>query len=238
MPLKTRLGEVKDLRPLGIRNNNPLNIRINRNNHWQGKDEPSRHDEFETFQNPVMGLRAGAVLIINHYDNKGADTIRKLIMVWAPPKGRSGKGKAYTQDTNAYIQRVSAGSGFGPDEPLDFHTYDHLAPVMVEMIAVENGMPSPYPEEMLDQALTLAGVQAGLVPIGQTRTMRGAKIASVGLGGSGLSYVTQFLSDYWQEFQPYIGMISYIGAGTLVLTLMGIGIVVFARHADRKAGIR
>ena len=40
---------------------------------------------FEQFQDPVMGLRAAAVLLIAHNDRRYLDTIRKLVGVWAPP---------------------------------------------------------------------------------------------------------------------------------------------------------
>ena len=52
--------------PRGIRNHNPLNIRLNPANRWQGRIEPERNTDgaFEQFEGPVWGLRAGAVLII------------------------------------------------------------------------------------------------------------------------------------------------------------------------------
>ena len=67
--------------PPGIRNNNPLNIRLNLANDWQGRIDPDENTdgEFEQFANPVWGLRAAAVLIIAHYDKRGANTIRKLL---------------------------------------------------------------------------------------------------------------------------------------------------------------
>jgi hypothetical protein len=78
---------VHTMLPRGIRNNNPLNIRLDRDNRWQGKVPPKHNSDgaFEQFQDPIMGLRAAAVLLIAHYDRQHLDTIRKLVAVWAPP---------------------------------------------------------------------------------------------------------------------------------------------------------
>ena len=71
----------------GIRNHNPLNIRLNPANRWQGRVDPARNTDgvFEQFQDVVWGLRAAAVLIIAHYDRRGATTIHRLVRLWAPP---------------------------------------------------------------------------------------------------------------------------------------------------------
>jgi hypothetical protein len=71
---------VHTILPRGIRNNNPLNIRLNPDNAWQGKVPPKHNSDgaFEQFEDPIMGLRAAAVLLIAHYDRRHLDTIRKL----------------------------------------------------------------------------------------------------------------------------------------------------------------
>jgi hypothetical protein len=81
----------------GIRNNNPLNIRLSPDNRWQGRVAPRLNSDgaFEQFQDPIMGLRAAAVLLITHYDRRHLDTIRKLVQVWAPPN---------ENDTEAYAR--------------------------------------------------------------------------------------------------------------------------------------
>jgi hypothetical protein len=97
--------------PRGIRNNNPLNIRLSPDM------VPPKHNSdgaFEQFEDPIMGLRAAAVLLIAHYDRRHLDTIRKLVEVWAPPN---------ENDTEAYGRAVAKASGFGIDEPLDLHDY-------------------------------------------------------------------------------------------------------------------
>ena len=77
---------VQTMLPRGIRNNNPLNIRLVAENHWQGRVPPKHNSDgaFEQFQDPIMGLRAAVVLLIAHYDRRHLDTIRKLVAVWRP----------------------------------------------------------------------------------------------------------------------------------------------------------
>ena len=89
---------VQTMLPRGIRNNNPLNIRLVAENHWQGRVPPKHNSDggFEQFQDPIMGLRAAVVLLIAHYDRRHLDTIRKLVAVWAPPN---------ENDTEAYAGR-------------------------------------------------------------------------------------------------------------------------------------
>lgn len=86
----------KDNRPLGIRCNNPLNIRYNKKNHWKGETDPS--NGFCTFSDMIYGCRAALVLLV-HYYNRKHDTIRKIIRRWAPPS---------ENDTKSYIRTVSA----------------------------------------------------------------------------------------------------------------------------------
>ena len=67
---------VQTILPRGIRNNNPLNIRLIPDNRWQGRLSPRLNSDgaFEQFQDPIMGLRAAAVLLIAHYDRRNAGT--------------------------------------------------------------------------------------------------------------------------------------------------------------------
>ena len=64
---------VQSMLPRGIRNNNPLNIRLVPDNRWQGRVPPKHNSDstFEQFDDPIMGLRAAAVLLITHYDRRG-----------------------------------------------------------------------------------------------------------------------------------------------------------------------
>ena len=217
--------------PCGIRNNNPLNIRLVPENRWQGRIPPERNSdgEYEQFETPIWGIRAGVRLVIAHFDRRGADTIRKLIEIWAPPS---------ENNTDAYVAFVAARTGFGPDERLDFHRFEHLRPVVEAMIGFENGI-QPYTDAQIDKALVLAGVEPPERPLGKTRTVRGARVAA---GGTVAAGAAEAIRGHLAEAQgavaqlvPYLGIARWI---MLALVLVGIGVVVWARWDDRRKGLR
>ena len=79
----------------GIRNNNPLNIR--KGNNWKGERPIQTDKQFEEFETLQYGIRAGLKLIRNHVSGFGgkrpkANSIRKLINVWAPPSENATQG--------------------------------------------------------------------------------------------------------------------------------------------------
>lgn len=104
---------------LGIRNNNPLNIRYSKNIHWKGQNGVKKG--FCTFESMKYGYRAALLLLCNYY-NKGYDTIRKIINRWAP---------ASENNTSAYIKYVSFACSVEPDVRIsDFYTLTQIALVM------------------------------------------------------------------------------------------------------------
>ena len=67
----------------GIRNRNPLNIRIS-NNHWVGKI-PGTDKAFETFDTMTHGVRAAMVCMRTHVRRAGGTLpMKDLIAKWAP----------------------------------------------------------------------------------------------------------------------------------------------------------
>jgi hypothetical protein len=222
---------VHTMLPRGIRNNNPLNIRLDPENRWQGKVPPKHNSDgaFEQFQDPIMGLRAAAVLLIAHYDRQHLDTIRKLVQVWAPPN---------ENDTQAYARCVAEESGFGIDEPLDLHDYRCLRPILVAMIKVENGR-QPYSDAQIDAALVRAGVVAPHRSLQQTRTVKGGQVAAAGTIGAGAIGAIQ--DTVGQAHDARAGVVPYLDAakwGLLAVTLIGIGVMLWARIDDRRKGLR
>lgn len=79
---------------LGIRNNNPLNIRYSPMNHWKGQDGSCR--SFCRFTSLEFGYRA-ALILLRNYVKRGHDCIAAIIGRWAP---------ASENDTQAYIDVV------------------------------------------------------------------------------------------------------------------------------------
>jgi hypothetical protein len=131
----------------GERLNNPLNIRIS-NNAWKGKITPSSDADFEQFDTPENGIRAGAKIVLTYF-HEGLSTIRQVITRWAPPS---------ENPTEAYIENVSLRSGFDADAHLMFTSIDDLWPVIHGMIDQENGECIYTDEQIKDACAAAIGV--------------------------------------------------------------------------------
>lgn len=117
--------------PRGLRNNNPLNIRKNPNNKWQGAVK-GNDPEFETFANYVYGVRAAFIIIRNYLKNPKlpAKTIAGIISRWAPPS---------ENNTAAYISRVCQLAFVNANDKADFANKAMMCSLIKAMIIVENG---------------------------------------------------------------------------------------------------
>ena len=82
--------------PLGLRNNNPLNIRFSPKSNWVGQTGSNKG--FCVFDTLEHGFRA-ALKLLNNYIRQGYDTIPKIIARWAPES---------ENNTKAYIDTVIA----------------------------------------------------------------------------------------------------------------------------------
>lgn len=125
----------------GIRNNNPMNLRIT-NTAWNGKvkgDDKS----FETFSNPRYGIRAGAKVLLNYQSLHGLNTVDEIINRFAPP---------FENNTNAYAEHVASALGVGVHERII--VADNLEPLVNAIIKHENGV-NPYSDETIKGGLAL-----------------------------------------------------------------------------------
>ena len=108
------------MEPRGIRNNNPLNIRLS-SDKWQGQVNVNVNDNdnnsslkgegaFCQFYSMEYGWRAAFVILCRTYYGKyGLKTIRDLVSRWAPAK---------ENNTEAYIRHVSDYTGISPNKVL------------------------------------------------------------------------------------------------------------------------
>lgn len=129
--------------PRGIRNNNPLNIRIG--NTWLGEVSEPTDPEFEQFTSMICGLRAAFVLMrryIKHYRRK---TIPAIIGAWAPSN---------ENDTQRYIDFVCHRVGVNPDDEIDFGAADIMVKLVAAMAKFETGQ--ELKREQIEQAYKLA----------------------------------------------------------------------------------
>lgn len=115
----------------GIRNNNPLNIRHNRNNRWQGVYEKQTDPDFVQFATMQFGIRAGFVIIRN-YIKAGHKDVASIISRWAPSN---------ENNTEAYIRHVCEMADLSPFQELHFDDKDTMIRLVDAMIRVECGRP-------------------------------------------------------------------------------------------------
>ena len=116
--------------PRGYRNNNPLNIKINSKNNWQGKILPNTDGTYEQFKSIEYGYRAALVLLRN-YIKDGDNTVAAIISRWAP---------ANENNTTGYINRVCSTTGFVPGTVIAYNDKNALCKLVYAMAIVENGV--------------------------------------------------------------------------------------------------
>ena len=114
--------------PRGIRNNNPLNLRVG--NNWKGEvSQPTDHT-FEQFTEMKWGVRAAFVVLRYYIQRHKCNTIRKIISRWAP---------ANENNTQAYIATVSQRANIKPDEVINVDNTCQMIALLLAMCYVENG---------------------------------------------------------------------------------------------------
>lgn len=114
--------------PRGIRNNNPLNIRIG--NVWLGEVPNPTDKEFEQFVSMFYGLRAGFILLRRYIRRYHLTTVPDIISRWAPGS---------ENNTVKYIDTVCQLSGIAPDAQIDYGDEETLVNLVDAMILVECG---------------------------------------------------------------------------------------------------
>lgn len=114
--------------PRGIRNNNPLNIRIG--NTWIGEVMNPTDNEFEQFVHVSFGLRAGLILLKRYINRYKLNTIEKIISRWAPSN---------ENNTQSYINHVAKRMNIDPDTPLLYDDQNTMCALVYEMVYEENG---------------------------------------------------------------------------------------------------
>jgi len=214
--------------PRGIRNHNPGNIRRS-SDPWQGLAERQSDVEFFTFKSPIYGIRALARTLITYQDKHGLRTIRQIIGRWAPP---------VENNTNAYVRAVAEATDLDADQMLDLHTFDYLFPLTKAIIKHENGQ-QPYTDAQITKALVLAGVEPEAPSIQKTRTVKGGQAATAATAGVGVIEVVQQTIDPARDalmgLAPYLEVAKWL---LLAVTLIGIGVILWARIDDHRKGLR
>lgn len=118
----------KKITPRGLRNNNPLNIRIG--NTWLGEVATPTDPDFEQFVTLRYGLRAGFILLRRYIRHYKRTTISAIIRAWAPEVENL---------TQAYIDNVCKFTGIGEFEPVDYFDKETMCKIVSAMCTVECG---------------------------------------------------------------------------------------------------
>lgn len=119
--------------PRGIRNNNPLNIRIG--NTWLGEIPNPTDSEFEQFVSVQYGLRAAFCILRRYIRRYGRNTIRKIVSAWAPASDHNA--------TDVYIERVAKMTGLSPDDEIRYEDSITMCDLVAAMTMVECGQTIP-----------------------------------------------------------------------------------------------
>ncbi|WOC01665.1 MULTISPECIES: hypothetical protein [unclassified Providencia] len=112
---------------LGVRNNNPGNIRKSKDV-WVG--QTGNDGSFVTFATPAHGIRATGKNLLS-YARQGYVTPEQIITRWAPPEDHN--------DTEGYIKFVSDYLNVPRDTILDLTDLDTLTRLSMAIMIQENG---------------------------------------------------------------------------------------------------
>lgn len=115
--------------PRGIRNNNPLNIRVG--NRWSGELEHPTDKDFEQFYAMKWGVRAAFIILKNYIRRYKLETIPEIVSRWAPKN---------ENDTSNYVKRVVELSGFSSTYRFDWLNINDMIALFQAMCKVENGV--------------------------------------------------------------------------------------------------
>lgn len=128
----------------GIRNNNPLNIRLS-NEKWEGMDSIQNDKSFIRFYSAEWGIRAAYRILCTYNTKYHCKTLGQMISRWAPPN---------ENDTLTYIKFVARYCGVQPEHEVNINDEDFMAKMIMGMCKMENGV-MPYSEELVKKGIRL-----------------------------------------------------------------------------------
>lgn len=129
--------------PRGIRNNNPLNIRIG--NTWLGERANPTDQDFEEFVTLEYGLRAAFIILRRYIRRYHKNTVPMIVSTWAPNT---------ENNTQRYIDIVCEKMGIPPERRIDYEDSVTMCQLVAAMAFVECGQPIDY--KKIEKAYSMA----------------------------------------------------------------------------------
>ena len=115
--------------PRGIRNNNPLNIRIG--NTWLGERQNPQDSSFEEFVSIEYGYRAAFCILRRYIRRYRRNTVTAIVSAWAP---------ATENNTRRYIDFVCNKMGIAPDDIIKYEQADVMVSLVSALQLMECGV--------------------------------------------------------------------------------------------------
>lgn len=137
--------------PLGVRSNNPGNLRPSRDP-WVGELRPPDDRGYCRFDTAENGIRALAKNLLAYQNKHNLRTVERIIARWAP---------GVENDTEAYIRHVCLLTGYRRDEVIDVGDPEVLHDLVAAIIRHENGVP-PTPAGWYMDAQISVGIMRAL----------------------------------------------------------------------------
>ena len=124
------------LKPRGLRNCNPMNIRISTDK-FLGEIQPSTDKQFKQFKSNAYGYRAGFRILLTYITRYHINTLRGMLHRFAPMSENA---------TDKYIETVSKRAAVDPDEVIRTVDKEMLIRIVAAMSYVENGVEADMSE--------------------------------------------------------------------------------------------
>lgn len=214
---------------IGIRNNNPGNIRRVKGTTWEGQ-APTQSGSFVKFLEPKWGIRAIARVLITYADGRKArdgskiDTVREIIERWAPPN---------ENDTDAYAKHVASRLNVKPDDALSIKEPAIMRELIESIILHETGQ-QPYTDAQIEAGMVLAGIEPERKPLAASRTVKGGQAAGTGVGVSSVAEAFE-PGELMALGHDLLPVLKWVG---IALVVGGVGLMLWARIDDRRKGLR
>lgn len=175
----------------GIHINNPG--LLPHNDMWQGLDDTNNKSKrYSHFVDPVSGIRALAITLVNFYDKAKkdkSDTIKEIMLDFCAYR------KLGPNTTAKQVQLICDLLHTDGNKFVNLHDYSQIKPLISSIIIMYNGIGEKksdntwFDEELLDEGLRRAGIvkqdsDGGIIPLTKE---------SVGAGGVAVVGVAQMV---------------------------------------------